>query len=255
MACLSFLHQWKGCKCEKCGVLRDEGHVLSECKCQICHQTLHEYKASKHYCSRCGKINPDRDVHQFIVKEYTPISFICLCVECRQHIHLWKGCKCEACGVTRDEEHDWQGCRCRNCGKVAHKSGKDCTCVHCGIVFHEIKKDCQCENCHQYIHKWNHQGECACGMKRDILPYWDQIQEMISIGDQIHQTLRMDGVHPSQVEEARLKEIGKDLDCLGGRKLMGEVKGYVDGRRPNYAQFISQIWDGIGEWKYNEGIW
>ena len=35
MACL-FGHQWNGCKCEKCGKVRDTGHSWDGCICKTC---------------------------------------------------------------------------------------------------------------------------------------------------------------------------------------------------------------------------
>jgi hypothetical protein len=43
---------------------------------------------------------------------------------CNLGMHTWEGCKCTACGKTRDEEHKWDdGCtggyKCERCGQAA----------------------------------------------------------------------------------------------------------------------------------------
>lgn len=98
MACL-FGHKWNGCKCVRCGKLRDEGHDWNGCTCRICGRKRdegHDWQRphpNKCYerCSICGKE--------------------------RRTEHEWDGCKCIKCGKFRDEGHDWNGCICRICGK------------------------------------------------------------------------------------------------------------------------------------------
>ena len=80
MACL-FGHKWNGCKCTKCGKVRDENHQFSDIldKCE-------------EKCTVCGK---KRD------KE-----------------HNWVGCKCVKCEKIRNDEHDWDDGKCKKCGKI-----------------------------------------------------------------------------------------------------------------------------------------
>ena len=76
MACL-FGHKWNGCKCDKCGKIRNEQHIMDLCTGN---------------CKRCRtKIQNEQ--------------------------HDWNGCKCKKCYRTRDEQHDWQGSVCALCGK------------------------------------------------------------------------------------------------------------------------------------------
>ena len=84
LKCL-FGHQWKGCKCKKCGKTQDVGHNYVVVK-GMCVEK----------CSICGK-------------------------ESRLE-HQWKGCKCERCGRVRDESHDFDLCagKCRKCEKVCN---------------------------------------------------------------------------------------------------------------------------------------
>ena len=76
-------HKWHGCKCEKCGTVRDTGHEF--------------YRGSSYgrrpscTCEICGKVI-DRN-------------------------HCWFGCKCGACGKVRDEQHDFKNGVCTQCGK------------------------------------------------------------------------------------------------------------------------------------------
>lgn len=78
MACI-FGHKWDGCKCKKCGKVRDEGHNYQ----------VMDGKCSEK-CSICGKT--------------------------RELEHKWKGCMCERCGQTRP--HKWNNNTCVQCGKT-----------------------------------------------------------------------------------------------------------------------------------------
>ena len=108
MSCL-FGHKWNGCKCERCGTMRDEGHDYRPVD-GLCQEQ----------CAICGKR--------------------------RETAHPWKGCKCERCGAIRDEGHDYRpvdgACEeaCAICGKrreMAHAyedvpgTGEK-RCVRCG---------------------------------------------------------------------------------------------------------------------------
>jgi len=77
LKCL-FGHQWNGCKCERCGEIRDEQHDWNGCKCKRCGKTRdeqHDWDLCKGKCKRCGKTQPKQ--------------------------HDWDGCKCKRCGETR----------------------------------------------------------------------------------------------------------------------------------------------------------
>ena len=92
MACL-FSHKWVGCKCLKCGNLRDEQHIWNLCKgeCYVCGKKCdiqHDWSGCK--CSKCGATRDEQ--------------------------HDWDGCKCSICGMTRDEQHSWDGSKCSRCG-------------------------------------------------------------------------------------------------------------------------------------------
>ncbi len=79
-------HKWQGCKCEKCGALRDFDHDFSYYN----PQAVKKYGSSCK-CRRCGKVR-DQD-------------------------HNWWGCKCNDCGKIRDEKHDYLNGICKRCGK------------------------------------------------------------------------------------------------------------------------------------------
>lgn len=54
--CLFNIHQWNGCKCEKCGKIRYEGHVWKGCKCELCGTVRDEgHDWNGCVCSRCKK--------------------------------------------------------------------------------------------------------------------------------------------------------------------------------------------------------
>jgi len=143
MACL-FGHKWNGCKCIKCGKVRDEGHDLDLCKgvCRICGQKnwlpRHDWQGCK--CARCGAT--------------------------RDEGHGWNGCKCKICGKTRDEGHRWNGCKCSRCGKWRNEkhAWDGCKCRLCGERRDEG-------------HDWQ-DGKCRrCGMRQE--DSWDfAVQQM-----------------------------------------------------------------------------
>ncbi|MCL2327440.1 MAG: hypothetical protein FWC39_02875 [Bacteroidetes bacterium] len=174
-----FVHKWNGCKCEKCGKIRDyeDEHqyvpVEGKCveKCSICgkEQTIsHAWNGCK--CVQCGAV---RDIHAWNG---------CKCVQCgavRDILHKWNGgCKCELCGITRDEGvHKWlyleNECveNCSICGKqrIRHK-----------WTFLENKCIEECSICgkQRIRHKWvKLENECidrcsTCGEERSIGHIW-----------------------------------------------------------------------------------
>lgn len=76
--CSIGLHSWDGCKCDKCGKVRQEQHSWSGCKCQKCDRTR----------------------------------------EVSEEQHLWNGCVCSKCSATRDTEHSWIENSCSKCHKT-----------------------------------------------------------------------------------------------------------------------------------------
>ena len=58
--------------------------------------------------------------------------------KCALSLHTWAGCKCSACGKTRDKSHDWRkDCeKCAQCSatqKDGHSWAKNCEkCSECG---------------------------------------------------------------------------------------------------------------------------
>jgi len=84
-----FGHQWNGCKCERCGKTRDEGH---------------NYLAVDGKCiEKCSICNKERGIE-----------------------HKWNGCKCERCGKTRNEQHSLKNGKCCKCEKTIEKLASEC---------------------------------------------------------------------------------------------------------------------------------
>ena len=119
LKCL-FSHQWNGCKCERCGKIRGEGHRFERI------QNTYDEK-----CSICGKTQKITCTH-----------------------HSWKGCICKNCGVTRDEQHNWvkpmpdniYNVVCSECGigKIdisMFSTGEKAVLGFAGIVFATSKGD------------------------------------------------------------------------------------------------------------------
>lgn len=49
--CLFGTHTWSGCKCSKCGKLRDEGHLWAGDKCHVCGKQRPDVVLR---CEHCG---------------------------------------------------------------------------------------------------------------------------------------------------------------------------------------------------------
>jgi len=127
LPCKINIHTWDGCKCLKCGKIKDEDHFWEDCK-----------------CSKCGKIKDEN--HSWDG---------CKCLKCgkvKDQSHSWDGCKCSKCGKIKDENHSWDGCKCSKCGKIKNEnhSWEGCECSRCGILRNEN-------------HSWCNNGEgCKC---------------------------------------------------------------------------------------------
>ena len=138
-------HNWIGCRCSKCGKIRDDRHSWRWQSRQdgLCYE----------YCSCCGKINT-KAPHQ-----WEPVPGTCeeRCKKCgiTRKAHHFTGisgvCKerCTACGKIRKIDHifEWDGClgTCTRCGFQTHKwnqltgsagslSREGCKCTVCGAI-------------------------------------------------------------------------------------------------------------------------
>ena len=98
LSCSLRLHSWYGCKCSKCGKVRDKHHSWKkdDCSvCEICGKVVeHNHLWEKDNCGLCKKCG--------IVDEYN---------------HSWDGCICKKCEVKRDFGHHWVNDSCSKCGK------------------------------------------------------------------------------------------------------------------------------------------
>jgi len=197
LSCI-FWHKWNGCKCQSCGMVKDDGHDWDLCRglcticgtrrkiihdwdgriCRLCGQTRsiceeagHDWKGCT--CCVCGEKRSD-------VKN-SEHEWICgICVRCgRIHQgndypldklgHDWDGCTCKKCGKIRNENHNWEQCRCTICGEVRDESHnwEHCRCTICGKVRdegHSIRDNCECEYCGRAFHEWSYSNH-----NRDVM--------------------------------------------------------------------------------------
>lgn len=102
LSCL-LLHHWNGCRCERCGTVRDQDHDWHYCRCARCGLTRSEH----------------HDWHG------------CVCSVCRTERHCWIHGVCAQCGLVCDHvpqpgvnpdsyseltAHESMSWRCSRCG-------------------------------------------------------------------------------------------------------------------------------------------
>lgn len=138
LLCNLGLHSWEGCKCIKCGKVRDEQHSWKKDDCSICEKCgkdipgNHSWDGCK--CKNCGKILNEN--------------------------HTWKkdDCNvCNMCGKRRNGGHDWseENGKCSKCGKIGYLSTNNssykCECGNNFDLFTIINKSkydfYECSNC------------------------------------------------------------------------------------------------------------
>jgi hypothetical protein len=109
-----------------------------------------------------------------IILPLSLLLFISTKIFCKGIKHLWDGCTCNRCGLTRNEHHDWNGCTCNRCNikrEVPEEQHlwNGCKCERCNIkreVSEEqhLWKGCKCERCgstrdayneHDDLHDWD----------------------------------------------------------------------------------------------------
>ena len=133
MACI-FGHKWNGCKCSKCGKVRDMQHNWTGCKCLKCGKTRdeqHEWNGCK--CSKCYKTRDEQ--------------------------HSWNGCKCLKCGKPHDDArnndnlHDWNyktGVRCKKCDGIRYFCSRCKKSKYSYMGYNQAVNDvngCKCPMC------------------------------------------------------------------------------------------------------------
>ena len=100
-----FGHKWDGCKCARCGEIRDQAHNFDLCRgqCLVCGKKQPpEHAWNGCACSRCGTVRDEG--HAFD---------LCLgkCSVCGKETppeHAWSDCLCTRCGAVRDEGHAFE---------------------------------------------------------------------------------------------------------------------------------------------------
>lgn len=217
LSCI-FGHKWKGCTCERCGEVRNEGHeytkftphnkeCIGHCKCGRSFVFQHDYQTvpGKCYdvCSRCGaeaKYVPGHDAHHTF--ERVPGQ----CME-----------KCAICGRVRELEHQWQSVE----GTDKEK------CAVCGMV---------------------RPIPGLAAYRKDPNAFMDDcVEKLLAIfpttwlDPEGHR--RFDTAHRAEV-----RKIGEQLDKLGGMRAMQRVGMEFARRRPIHARKLETTWDGIGSW-------
>ena len=73
-ACEKIGHDFSGCSCKRCALIKHDWEDCNQCKCKSCNKENHRWDRGE--CIKCG-------------------------VKCN---HDWIGCKCKKCGL---ENHDW----------------------------------------------------------------------------------------------------------------------------------------------------
>jgi len=135
--CKIFGHKWNGCKCERCGTTRDEGHnwviVEGKCieKCSVCGKERNiEHKWNGCKCERCGNVRNEYDRHNWVIVEGKCVKVCSICgredFQYNAHHSLQavpNKCqeKCTICGFTKDIEHQWANGICVRCGADINK--------------------------------------------------------------------------------------------------------------------------------------
>jgi hypothetical protein len=184
-------HEWNGCKCIKCGLIKDENHSVNNCICEICNKIIHTWAGCK--CSKCGK---ERDAnHSWEGCKCSKCEKIrnenhswegCKCSKCekiRNENHSWAGCKCSKCGKERDANHSWEGCKCSKCGKErdANHSWEGCKCLKCKKIRNENHswEECKCVKCGEIRnenHSWEGYKCTKCSQIGNIEQYFKNLK-------------------------------------------------------------------------------
>jgi hypothetical protein len=91
-------HEWNGCKCEKCGEIRDKEHDYGRgCECKRCGKTVHDFVGCE--CRRCGKMEHDWEritkTPFFVENGYESGNTI------GHYAHKYK---CRRCGTEKEEK-------------------------------------------------------------------------------------------------------------------------------------------------------
>lgn len=108
MICL--FHKWNGCKCSKCGKVRDKEHnfetVSGKCNkvCSICGKEGHKYHKYQFVSGKCIEIcSICGEEGKIFNHNYQPVSGVC------QE-------KCSVCGDIQTEKHLFENGKCKQCG-------------------------------------------------------------------------------------------------------------------------------------------
>ena len=85
MGCL--IHKWNGCKCVKCGKVRDKKHNWDGCTCSTCGTVRDSHHAWKcGVCELCGQIDESKGHVDGYYKNKDGGFVETYCLECRKLI-------------------------------------------------------------------------------------------------------------------------------------------------------------------------
>ena len=152
LICKMLGHKWTGCKCDRCGSVRDQDHNWYHCACQRCNKirdTGHVWKGVN--CQACLKVDLKRkecnelqclhsqfsndQIEDSIAQKCIVRCTYCGRIEFRQHSFVKKenSCfkTCEVCGYLTEPEHSWISTAC----------GKKCSICGISIGNHDFRLD------------------------------------------------------------------------------------------------------------------
>lgn len=271
LSCL-FGHKWNGCKCDRCGTVRDEGHeyknyqndkgkCVGRCKCGKRQELEHDWQPitgkCKEECKRCG--TQQAKEHNWQRVEGKCIYRCAVCGSERPidySEHNWQRVegkcleKCADCGKERGIPHTYQRVEGK-CAQICSVCGMEKATTDSDHTWEYVEGTCQekCAVCgktrskHDYVN-----GRCSrCGVQSPEAFMDECVEKLLKIFPttplDYEGHKRFDAAHREEV-----RKIGEELDMLGGMRAMRQVGMEFARRRPIHARKLETTWDGIGNW-------
>ena len=100
-------HKWNGCKCGRCGKIRNEQHDWDGCKCKQCGKTRDEqHDQNGCMCKRCGKIMHDwKEID--IRRTCIYVSQDCSAYGYEDVFEKITTYRCQICGIEHEERKEY----------------------------------------------------------------------------------------------------------------------------------------------------